>query len=556
MLTLFRLLRAGFHSVLLFVMPWAVGAITGFVFDIGEVQESEDSFARWFMLLALPLFVLQLAAIFVKIGREMRSLKAIGRTGFSEFVGALDKHVRVLTGRGVGLAFSSMIMVSLALSAKWAQLGTIAMAGLGAVYLFATLATLASAFSVRAFDDRVRRGRGSIDREVAPTVVDAGDPAEERFLLARVPVPPAFRLHISEELPHRLGGETRFVVDRSISRAEATVSAPLPRTARGLYRLGPATIWYEDVLGLTRVAVAAQACAILRVLPRLRPILFDKKPNAFARAEGPFSVLSRLPTDDYFRTREYVHGDDLRRVHWKLSVNSGKLHVRMPETVPFAPRKVRLVLDTYLPPSLARAVPTLGDALDLTVEAWIALAHALVARGEKVTLAAPVWDNRIGGIVVRELPCKRGEERVWRAIGSDAIWQSEWTVERTIRELKEGKDSQSQVVVSGGLGPLVVRGPETSLVLTDTVAMLQLEIKEPKESFVKRRLFHRYPIGAEDNGIDWQKLFADLGNKPYEANIWRDVRVTVEQMRAHAASQGHRILAVRRSGTALAMEAI
>src|SRR5262249_17199524 len=157
---------------------------------------------------------------------------------------------------------------------------------------------------------------GAIDREMTPTVVDAGDPVEERFFLARVPVPPGFRLHIEEELPHRLGGDTRFAVDRSVSRAEVTISAPLPRTPRGVYRPGPADIWYEDILGLPRVFVAARATSSLRSLPRLRPVVFDRKPRSSAKSEGPLSVLARIATEEHFRTRPYVAGDDLRRVHW------------------------------------------------------------------------------------------------------------------------------------------------------------------------------------------------------------------------------------------------
>ena len=96
------------------------------------------------------------------------------------------------------------------------QLGTLSVAGLAMLYIASTGATLVSAFAVRAFDDRVRRGRGARDREMSPTVVDAGEPVEERFFLARVPVPPAFRLHIEEPLPPRLGGDTCFAVDRSL----------------------------------------------------------------------------------------------------------------------------------------------------------------------------------------------------------------------------------------------------------------------------------------------------------------------------------------------------
>jgi uncharacterized protein (DUF58 family) len=352
MKTLFRLFRAGFHTLLLFVLPWLTGAFAGAAFDVKEVSDSSGEFASFFGMVIVPLLLLQLIAIAIKVGREMRvqQIAADGRRGFGVFVDAVDRHVRVLTPRGLGLAGISLVMVVIALSAKWGQFGVLAVAGLGIMYIASTGATVVSAFAVRAFDDRVRRGRGAIDREMSPTVVDAGDAVEERFFLARVPVPPGFRLHIEEQLPPRLGGDTRFAVDRSVSRSEVTVSAPLPRTPRGVYRLGPADVWYEDILGLTRVFVASRASASLRSLPRLRPVVFDRKPRSSSKSEGPQSVLARIATEEHFRTRPYVNGDDLRRVHWKQSINTGNLMVRVPEAIPFAPTRVRLVLDTFLPP--------------------------------------------------------------------------------------------------------------------------------------------------------------------------------------------------------------
>jgi hypothetical protein len=244
MRTLYRLLRAGMHTALLFVLPWLTGAFVGMAFDVQEVAETGGEFAAIFAMVVVPLLVVQLAAIAVKVGRELRARRLEGQRGFGVFVAAVDRHVRVLTARGIGMALASLGMVGVALSAKWGQFGVLAVSGLGLMYLASTVATVVSAFAVRSFDDRVRRGRGAIDREMSPTVIDAGDPVEERFVLARVPVPPFFRLHIEEQLPARLGGDTRFALDRSVSRADVTAPAHAarrlsPRPRRHLVRGRP-----------------------------------------------------------------------------------------------------------------------------------------------------------------------------------------------------------------------------------------------------------------------------------------------------------------------------
>ena len=40
MRTLYRLMRAGMHTALLFVLPWLTGALVGMVFDVREVSET------------------------------------------------------------------------------------------------------------------------------------------------------------------------------------------------------------------------------------------------------------------------------------------------------------------------------------------------------------------------------------------------------------------------------------------------------------------------------------------------------------------------------------
>jgi len=541
-MTFFRLLRAGMHSMLLFALPWIIGALVGVVFDIGEVKETQSDFARWFMLIVMPLMVLQIIGIGVKIGRERRSMAQRGERGFSAFVVALDKHVRVLTSRGVSLVVGSVVMLFCALAVKWGQFAVVAVAGLGLLYIFSTAATFASAFSIRAFDDRVRRGRGSIDREMSPTVLDAGDPVEERFILARVPVPPGFRLHLHEALPERLGGETRFAVDRSVSGSQATLSAPLPRTARGVYKLGPAQIWYEDILGVTRVAVATHACTSMRVLPRLRSVVFQKKPESHAKAEGPLSLMARIATEDFFKTRAYTRGDDARRVHWKLSINTGALHVRVPESIPFAPRKIRLVLDTYLPLHLRMSAPLLADALDLLVESWIGLAHSLVQRGEKVTLALCLRNDQ-GVVAVRELFCRRGEERVWRSLGADAVWQSDASAGALLGP--NGRADEGAVIVSAGLSPMPnMLGPASSIVTIATQSMMPITGKDPRRPL--DRLFrYPYPAGADDNAFDWRSI---LKYKTNTAAAFRDVGHAARSGIEAARATGARVMVMDRKG--------
>ena len=75
-------------------------------------------------------------------------------------------------------------------------------------------------------------------------------------------------------------------------------------------------------------------------------------------------------------------------------------------------------------------------------------------------------------IVVREIECKRGEERKWRAVGSDVVWQHDFTLEALFASVpalpsSKGKPGSS-VIVSAGLWLGGVRAaPGTSFVVAD-----------------------------------------------------------------------------------------
>jgi hypothetical protein len=279
-------------------------------------------------------------------------------------------------------------------------------------------------------------------------------------------------------------------------------------------------------------------------------VLFDRRPRSLTKAEGSLSVLSRLATEEHYRTRPYVNGDDLRRVHWKQSINTGQLVVRVPEAVPFAPSRVRLVLDTFLPPGLRLSKADLEDVLDLLVEGWIGLAHALLKRGEAVTLVVPVKDGDT--VTVKEMECKRGEERKWRSIGADVAWQERIPLHEVLAGLAPlAQTRASAILVSAGrLG--VAPAPGTTFVIADGASVV-LDRPAGEPSRLRRILFFDYPVGAEDNQVDWRRFFRPTPPSP------ETLRVALAQATAAAVDQarasGSPVLLVRRRGPSLALEA-
>lgn len=416
-------LGIAWHLGGMFVLPFVLGFVAALFFEVSEVADT-----MWVMLgiaavLIAPAFLAQVAGVILKVGRETRQLRTRGRLDLASWLAAVHRHVRIVTPRGWAVLFTGLSFVVCALGAKWASLSVLAVMALLLFYFTVGATSFISTFLVGSFASGVKT-RGSISREMVPAVILAGEPAEERFTFRRVPVPPGYFLLVEDPLPARLGTTSRYAVGAGARREELTVGGRLRVTPRGLYQLGPAEIYYSDMLGLTRISLASLATAELKVLPRFRALDIREPPRSRQQAPDAITRPHRFATEDHFRFREYVAGDDTRRIHWKLSIRSGHLTLRQPETREISTRTIVLVLDTFLPAGrmLDDAVGV-EEVLDRMVETFLALTKELVERGDKLTLVAVARRGDGAGIEIESMPGARGGHARWQDLGARVVWQ-------------------------------------------------------------------------------------------------------------------------------------
>lgn len=414
----------GLHGCGLFLLPFVVGGVLVALLDAAEVADTGGALLVLGGVFILPPLLLQLIGVVLKVAQERDALRDAGRGGVGPLLASVHRHIAIVTPRGWAALFTGLWFFLLSLGAEWASLGTLAVLALLLFYAVLGAASFLATFQVRTFSRGLGGGRAGIRRELSPAVVLAGEPAEERFVLAEVPVPAGFTLLVEDANPRPLGTESRYAVGAGARRRLVTLAGTFRRTPRGLWRLGPAHIWFEDAFGFTRTPVASLATAELKVLPRFRPLEVVEAPESRLQAPDNQSLPHRMPTEDPFRFKEYVAGDDTRRIHWRLSVRAGRLMVRQPETRETTTRRVVLALDTHQPAGAPLGeIVGLHAILDALVEAWIALGAALVAAGDRVTLVAAVDDGR-GATVVEALD-GAADRRRWQDLGARARWQSE-----------------------------------------------------------------------------------------------------------------------------------
>ena len=495
------------HLAGMFVLPFLVGFVAALFLEVSEVGDTLPVLLGLSLLLILPAFGAQLVGLVLKVRREIFLLRERGQLDPESIAASIHRHARIVTPRGWVLLWTGVWFVVCALGLKWASLSVVGVAALLLFYGVVGAASIVSTFLVGSFQAGLRR-RGSIQRQMAPAVVLAGDPAEERFIFSRVPVPAGFYLLVEEELPARLRTTSRYAVGAGARRQELIVGGRLRATPRGQYRLGPAEVYYQDLLGLTRIALASLATADLKVLPRFRTLDIVEPPRSKLDAPDVLTRPHRIPTEDYFRFREYAAGDDTRRISWKLSMRTGRLQVRQPESREFSTRTVVLVLDSFLAPGrmLSDAVGV-EEVLDRLVEVWISLARELTDRGDRCSLLALVRGND-GTLAPEQIVCQKGGHVRWQDLGARAIWQGHTDVGALLAGL--GKGQHAVVVSSRFLAPppqpyhgesltWVWLPPLDALGARDPT-ILQVLSNDDKRPWLW--LFRQpYPAGADENAL-------------------------------------------------------
>lgn len=202
------------------------------------------------------------------------------------------------------------------------------------------------------------------ERRIAPSRVGRGDPAEGVLVLTNT------------------GGRTRQglrVTDRCGDR-DITVDVPplrpgtshevryaLPTARRGRVPVGPLRLERTDPLGLAHRPLPYGAPDTLLVRPRICPLPVLPSGQSH-HVEGPDSDTADNGSLTFHTLREYVLGDDLRRVHWRSTARTGTLMVR--QMVDVSLPHTTLVLDTR-----QRAYAS-EDDFELAVDCAASVAYA------------------------------------------------------------------------------------------------------------------------------------------------------------------------------------
>jgi uncharacterized protein (DUF58 family) len=183
-------------------------------------------------------------------------------------------------------------------------------------------------------------------------------------------------------VPERLGATVKVPITRLGRGATVEHRYGLRCTRRGVYQVGPLVAVSSDPLGLAeRETVVAKPFELL-VHPRVE--LVSDRPLTRQFEDPPIRppVSKPWPSGlEFYGMREYVRGDDLRRIVWRASARTGKVMVR--EAEQGITDRITLILDTDRG-SHSRDGEGLSESFETAVRACASLAVRHLREGYEI----------------------------------------------------------------------------------------------------------------------------------------------------------------------------
>jgi uncharacterized protein (DUF58 family) len=180
---------------------------------------------------------------------------------------------------------------------------------------------------------RILKPRFQVYREFNPSTVETFATTTVRLAVARSGAGAGVVI-MEEKLPPRFGESPAFRFPaRSAVGGTSRYEYHLRSGKRGQFTIGPVTAEFSDPFGLSLHRHSIDEGDTLTVTPAA----VELPRTGLAGARGSDGVTATRiranPSDDDVMTREYRHGDPMRRVHWAATARHGELMVRQEESV-------------------------------------------------------------------------------------------------------------------------------------------------------------------------------------------------------------------------------
>lgn len=160
-------------------------------------------------------------------------------------------------------------------------------------------------------------------------------------------------------------------------RGKTTVRIEHIVARRGVYAFPPMSGHSAFPLGLFERSVRVDDGATITVYPSVHAVRMGMLEQMHGTGDTP--KLRRGDGDEFFSLRDYVMGDDPRKIAWKVSARVGRLIVR--ELEPSTSHNIVVLLDTVRPPGVDQFDDLFEEAVDLAASLVVSFLNRQYAVG-------------------------------------------------------------------------------------------------------------------------------------------------------------------------------
>jgi uncharacterized protein (DUF58 family) len=214
---------------------------------------------------------------------------------------------------------------------------------------------------------RVGKHDVGLTRTVVPERTSSGQPVSVSLTLTNRGRGAAPLMLLEDNLPPQLPGRARFALHGIEAGGSRAVSFGLRPARRGRFYIGPLEIAFVDPFGLANIRNRGDEITSFLVYPAIEPLAL---PRDLGRQQSLVVSALRRPSaaqgEEFYTLREYVQGDDLRKIHWASTAKRRTYIIRQEET-PWHTRATILLDDGMVgnQASFERAVEATASIVDL-----------------------------------------------------------------------------------------------------------------------------------------------------------------------------------------------
>lgn len=168
-------------------------------------------------------------------------------------------------------------------------------------------------------------------RELVPNRAPVGSDATVQLHVTGKGRLPVGGLVLEDAVPHALGGRPRFQLSKPLRRDGTVLEYTVRPTLRGIHRIGPLRTHISDPFGLSEFERELADFSRLVALPQVVQLKGLPAGSGMGVGEDGSTRIRAGHGDDDIMVRQYRHGDDIRRVHWKSTARRDELMVRSEE---------------------------------------------------------------------------------------------------------------------------------------------------------------------------------------------------------------------------------